>query len=146
MAEYLTFDVTQFRATYTEFSDPLKYPDAVLQNYWDIATCYISNENYGYLSGDCRQLAINLMTAHLAKIADLSNSGQLAILAQAASIDKISVSLTPPPLKNQFAWWLSTTAYGQQLYALLQARSVGGFYVGGLPEKSAFRRVGGIFT
>lgn len=147
MAAILTFDVVQFRIDYPEFTDP-PYSDADLQRCWNTATCYISNQNCGTLSGECRQLALNLMTAHLCTIANLaaSGAGQVSGLVQSATIDKISVSQTPPPLKSQWQWWLSTTIYGQQLFALLQARSVGGFYAPGLPETSAFRRVGGIFV
>jgi hypothetical protein len=57
----------------------------------------------------------------------------------------VSVSLQAPPAKDAFSWWLATTPYGAQLRALLLARSAGGFYVGGLPERAAFRKVGGIF-
>ena len=141
----LTFDVTQFRISFPEFSNPVAYPDATLQMYWDTATCYINDEDYGCLSGKCRQHAINLMTAHIAKISTTVNSGGSTGQIQSSSIDKVSVSLTPPPNKDQFSWWLNTTPYGAQLEALLAITIVGGLYIGGRPELSAFRKVGGIF-
>lgn len=142
----IVFDVTQFRAQFPAFQNPVMFPTATLQMYWDSATCYVSDTgNYGWLQGDCRRLAINLMTAHLAALSVLIASGQVPYLAQNATIDKVSVGLTPPPLKNQWQWWLMTTPYGMQLQALLQNRSVGGWYVGGRPELSAFRKVGGRF-
>lgn len=142
----LTFDVTLFRQQFPVFANATAYPDAMLQMYWDMAICYITDiGNYGWLQGDCRQLAINLMTAHLTALSVIVAGGQVPGLVQSATIDKVSVSLTPPPLKNQWQWWLSTTPYGQQLLALLQNRSVGGWYIGGRPELAAFRRVGGRF-
>lgn len=145
MSSILTFDIVQFRATYPEFTDP-PYTDAMLQQCWDTATCYISDKDCGKMTGKCRQTALNLMTAHLCLISNQASSGGgVSNLSQSATIDKVSVSVTPPPLRNQWQWWLSTTVYGQQLFALLQAKAVGGFYSPGLPETSAFRRVGGVF-
>lgn len=97
------------------------------------------------LEGECRYRALTLLTAHLAALGVLIAAGQVPGLVQTATVDKVSVSLTPPPILTQFQWWLSLTPYGQQLLALLQVASVGGIYIGGLPEISAFRKVGGIF-
>jgi hypothetical protein len=144
----LTFDVIAFRLEFPAFANTTDYPDSTLQGYWDVATCFISDQDYGVLNGKCRQHALNLMVAHLAALAGViaqNNYKGVPSLSQAATIDKVQVTLTPPPLKSQWGWWLSLTGYGQQLYALLQAKSVAGLYVGGLPETSAFRRVNGIF-
>ena len=142
----LTFNVTEFRLLFPAFANETQFPTVRLQMYWDSATCYITDiGNYGWLQGRCRQLAINYMTAHLTAISVLIAAGQTPGLVQNATVDKVSVGLTPPPLKNQWQWWLSTTPYGQELLALLQARSVGGWYIGGNPELSAFRKVGGRF-
>lgn len=139
------FDVTAFRMSYPEFSDPSKYPDATLQSYWNTATCIISANNYGRLKNDCRLNALNLMTAHLAKIAALTAAGQTPFIVSGSTIDKISVTLLPPPVKTEFRWWLFTTVYGQQYYAIVSSVTAGGFYSGSLPERAAFRSVGGIF-
>lgn len=63
-----------------------------------------------------------------------------------ATIDKVTIGVTPPPFPNQWQWWLSTTVYGANLLALLQANSVGGFYIGGWPQTSSFRNAGGVFV
>lgn len=139
----IEFDVDQFRQAFPEFSDPVQYPDATLQMYWDTATCFISDNDYGCLSGACRRQAINLLTAHLCKISEAAQSGGLAGQTQSATIDKVSVSLTPPPNKSQYSWWLNQTPYGAQAEALLSTKAVGGLYIGGRPETSAFRHVGG---
>ncbi|OWK47571.1 hypothetical protein FRUB_01270 [Fimbriiglobus ruber] len=40
-----------------------------------------------------------------------------------ATIDKISVTLEPPPAPNAWQYWLQSSPYGQQLLALLQVVS-----------------------
>lgn len=143
MAAAITFDVTAFRAQCPAFADATLYPDAILSGYWDAAACHISTADYGSLNGDCRARALNLMTAHLTTLAGIIASGKAPALLQGAGIDKVTVTLTPPPLRSQWQWWLSTTPYGAQLLAILQGKAVGGFYVGGAPERAAFRSVGG---
>lgn len=140
----LTFNYAQFIALVPAYSNPAKYSQATLQAFWNSAINYISDVgNFGSLQGDKRQYAINLMTAHLVYISDLTKSGTVPYLMQTSTIDKVSVGLTPPPLKNQFQWWLSVSPYGQQLLALLQINSVGGFYIGGSPQRAAFGFQGG---
>lgn len=144
----LVFDVTLFRQQFPAFADETKHPDAQLQMYWDLAVCYVSAEDYGYLSGSCRQTAINMMVAHLTALNDTVNSGGgggLTGQVQSSTVGKVSVSLTPPPNKSQWSWWLGQTPYGQQLEALLSANIAGGMYIGGSPERSAFRKAGGVF-
>lgn len=141
----ITFDVNKFRTDFPAFANATTYPDATLQGYFDAATCFVSPQNCGTLRDGCRARALNLMTAHLAALADIIASGQTPGQVQSATIDKVSVTMTPPPNKNQWSWWLGLTPYGQQLLALLAAKSVGGFYVGGSPEGSAFRKVYGVF-
>lgn len=147
----IDFDADQFRQALPAFADETQYPDAILQVYWDTATCYISDQDYGCLTGACRRQALNLMTAHLCVISENAqkgsdvSSGQVTNFITSSTVDKVSVSVAQPPAKDQWSWWLSTTPYGQQLQALLSANIAGGLYIGGLPEKSAFRKVGGVF-
>lgn len=141
----IIFDPSLFRQQFPAYSNATTYPDAMLQMYWDMAICYVSDDDYGWLDLHCRTLALNLMTAHLLYSAGLIAAGQTSIIINSSTVDKITVSLTPPPIKNQWQWWLNTTPYGIQLLTLLSANSVGGFWTGGLPELCAFRRVGGLF-
>jgi hypothetical protein len=140
-----TFDIAAFRTQFPAFANTATFPDETLNAYWAAATCYVNPVDWCYLSGDCLQLALNLMTAHLTQLSVLIAQGQNPGFIQAATIDKVSVTLQPPPVHNQWQWWLSGTPYGAQLWALLQGKSVGGFYIGGLPESFAFRKVAGIF-
>jgi len=140
-----SIDIPAFRVSYPQFSNETIYPDVMISNTFTTATCYIENSDYGYLSGDCRYTALTLMTAHLLLLNTWINAGQVPGLVQQAQVDLVRVSLTAAPIKTQWQWWLSLTGYGQQLLALLQAAAVGGMYIGGLPEGSAFRKVAGIF-
>jgi hypothetical protein len=115
--------------------------------YWTNSGYLMDNDDVGFcaLSGQARYWGLNLMTAHLTALSVIIAGGQVPGLVQTATIDKVNVSLTPPPLKTQYQWWLSLTPYGQQLFALLQVSSVGGYWIGGLPEVAAFRKTGGVF-
>jgi hypothetical protein len=141
----IVFDVAAFRVAFPAFANETTYPDATLQAYCDAACCYISPEDYGWLNGDCRARALNLMTAHLAMLSSMIANRQPAGVGISATVGDVSVSMMPPPVKTAFQYWLATTPYGTQLWALLNVKGVGGLYVGGLPEKSAFRKVGGRF-
>jgi len=141
----VTFDVTKFRAMYPQFADPVEFPDVILQGFWDLATCYMSDENYGILQGNCRQNALNMLTAHLAGLSGVQAAGEITNVIQNAVVDKTQVGFVAPPIKNSWQYWLNETPYGQQFLALMCVLSAGGFYIGGLPEKSAFRKVYGIF-
>jgi hypothetical protein len=138
------FNATAFRALFSAFSDSIAYPDLVLQLYWHTATAYVNNQYGGcYIGGFTlaqQTLALNQMTAHLAYLNSLIGAGETPGIVQSSTIDKISVQLTPPPVPNQWQWWLNQSPYGQQLLALLQTSSVGGFYYGGFPVAPSFRR------
>ena len=134
----IVFDYDLFVLQVPMYANEQTYPESLIETYWDIATNYVSDLNVGWINGSTRQYAINLMAAHLIYLAGLIAIGQVPGLMQTATIDKVTVGLTPPPLKNQWQWWLSTTPYGQQLFALLQVQSVGGGYIGGSPVRSSF--------
>lgn len=144
----IVFNPTTFRTLFPQFSNVSTYPDLTLQSYFDLATGYVANDSYGDMTDAVRTQALNLMTAHLLAVAALiaqnNYQGQVGVIT-GANIDNVSITLEPPPQRGQWRWWLNTTPYGGQLAALLDAQSVGGFYVGGLPERLAFRKVGGVF-
>jgi len=145
-----TFDPALFRSQFPAFASVTDYPTATLQVYYNISGLYISTNDYGYLNGDGRAYALNLMTAHITAINDINaaaaeNQSTSVGLVTSASVGDVSVSIQPPPTKSAFDYWLSLTPYGQQLLALLNMIGAGGLYIGGLPERSAFRKVGGIF-
>jgi hypothetical protein len=140
MADIIEFDIAKFRLDFPIFTNP-PYTDLMLETAWAQATCYISNLDCGWLRGDCRRLALNLMTAHLAYIGLQIDNGQTTGTVQTATIDKVTIGLVAPPVtKSYYAWWATSSPYGQQLYALLSAKSVGGFYI---PGPNAYARTTG---
>ena len=144
----ITLDPAAFRALFPQFADPVKWPDAALSIQFGAATGYVSADTYGDMPVAARTNALYLMTAHLLAlgviIAQNNYSGQVGVV-QGAVVDHVQITLTPPPVKSQWQWWLNTTPYGAQLLGLLDAQAAGGFFVGGLPERAAFRKVAGIF-
>ena len=143
----IIFDPTAFREEFPAFNCTPPISNDTLQAYFDQATLYINNPTGGaYCNPERtaaqRRLALYLMTAHLAAIARLIYQGQAPGIMTSATVDKVSVTLEPPPAANQWQYWLQSTPYGQQLLALLQVVSVGGTYINPRPELAAFRRVG----
>lgn len=141
----IVFDSAAFRAMFPAFSDPAKYPDLVLQMYWDMATAYVSNKTGGCYTQSLKPgqqtLALNLMTAHIAFLMTAAASGQgSGGVVTGATIDKVSVTIEPPPSSNNWQYWLNQSPYGQQLLALLHSAGVGGFYFGGFPTVNNLRR------
>ena len=142
----IPLNIESFRLTFDAFRNAETHPDARLNAQYVMATCYVSNDaNAGFLSTECRELALQLMLAHLLYLGDLIASGGNTGQIVGASEDGVSVSLTPPPNEGQFAWWLNTSPYGQQLNTMLENNTIGGVYLGSLPEQQGFRKIGGIF-
>ena len=139
------FNSTAFRAQFAEFANVTTYPDVLLSGYFTMASQYISPVDGYILAGDSLLLALNIMTAHLAKSFTMLNAGQSSVVVVGSSEGSVSVSLTPPAAKNSFQWWLSTTGYGIQLRALLSVSAAGGISVGGSQERASFRKAGGVF-
>ena len=144
----ITLDPAAFRALFPQFADATKWPDAALSIQFGAATGYVSADTYGDMPVAARTNALYLMTAHLLAlgviIAPGNYTGQPGIVIN-SRVGDVQVQMQPPPERGQWRYWLNLTPYGAQLVALLEAQSVGGFYVGGLPERAAFRKVAGVF-
>lgn len=138
-----SFDVTLFRAQFAEFAATPS--DQVLAVYWGIATNFVAANDGCIMTGDALQYALNLATAHIAKLAAVAASGQTQGVVSGATEGSVSVSFQPPPVKSAFQFWLAQTPYGQQLWALLQVKSAGGLHIGGSLERASFRKAGGIY-
>jgi hypothetical protein len=137
--------IADFRTLFPQFADDTTYPDSLITAYFAIAECYIQNEANPCLSDNCLLQAIYLMTAHLLRIQDLANAGKTPAFVTSATVGSVTVATQPPPQTDQWQWWLSLTPYGQSLLAMLQVAGAAGIYAGSLPERAAFRKVGGIF-
>ena len=141
-------DTVAFRAMFPALADYSVYSNDMLLLWWDAAALHLSE---GWmLSGATYELARKLLTAHLVHlahgIASSGSAGTSGGAVQSASEGSVSVSFTTPPTRSGWQFWLSSSPYGLQLWALLSAASAGGLYIGGLPEREAFRKVGGVFV
>lgn len=149
------YNDANFRLLFSAFSNATTYPSSQLSMYWTVASEYIStNDNpCNMLNGASLQLALDCLCAHLAtlftqdanNVASGESPGQSEGITTSSTVGAIIVSTLPPPVKDSWDYWLNQTSYGQQLLALLKMKSVGGFYVGGLPEGGSFRKAGGVF-
>ena len=144
-----TYNDANFRAQFPAFQNSITFPPASLSGWWTMGAAYISDQNSNApgasWSDQQAQLANDLMCAHLTSLFTQIGAGQTPGLMTAASEGSVSVTLQPPPTATGFQHWLSQTPYGQQLRALLRAVAGPGLFVGGLPERSGFRKIGGVF-
>lgn len=149
----MQYDDASFRAQFPEFSNTTDYPEAMISGFWDVATMFISDSDNpcSILNGNARRGALNMLTAHLMTLSAQQTQGPAGAgqsqggYETSATIGDVSVGRMAPPTKNGFQFWLTQTPYGQQLWALLALKAVGGWSVGGLPERKGFRKVGGVF-
>lgn len=148
MSNPITLDIPQFRLAFPPFADPTKFPDPYIDIQFDIGTAYVSAEVWGCMSEKSRTSALWLMTAHLLQLGVIigtSGTGTPGIVT-GSKVGEVSVTLAAPPYgSSPWRYWLMQTPYGAQLLALLDAQAAGGFYIGGLPERAAFRKVGGVY-
>lgn len=138
------FDIAAFRDNplFRKFSDPTKYPDDDLQAYYAMSFCWMDP-----FFGCCNEEMRFLLVAHLANISDLAAKGKAVTgPVTSATIDKVSVTLQALTTKNAWGQFLATPPpYGMLLWAMLDVKSSGGFFVGGHPEGLGFRKVFGSF-
>lgn len=138
-------DAASFRQIFPAFQSEEAYPYAVLNLFWGNAVGFLGDYDGCFLRGAALQSALNYLTAHLVASNDILRRGQTPSIVTGSTVDKIQVQRMAPPVRNAWQWWLATTPYGLALWALLKAQSAGGFYIGGRPERAAFRKVGGRF-
>lgn len=133
------FDLSAFRTAYPVFDS---VPDATVQAAATSALCLIGQDGC-----ECDVQQWQLMVAHLLYIqGQVATGNGNAGAVTSATIDKVSVAFAAPPFgTSAYKFWLFKSPYGGQLLAMLDRCSKGGVYVGGLPERSAFRSVGGVF-
>lgn len=143
----MALNIAEFRALFIQFSSELKYPAAQLNAQYAAAGNYMSQTDsvYGGMTGDALSYALQLLTCHLLVISEKAAGGAPAGFVTSASEGDVSISVAPPPMASGLRAWLALTTYGMQLWGLLAAKAAGGFAVGGLPERQAFRKAGGTF-
>jgi hypothetical protein len=143
MSTHTAIDLVAFRAMFTEF---VPTPDLVINAYFGAAGNYIGTDDvWDGLKDASLDYALQLMTAHLIKIGLEAGSDTSSGVVVSSGVADVSVSLMPPPAKDGWQFWLSSTPYGLQLWALLSVRAAGGWIIGGSPETRSFRKAGGCF-
>lgn len=147
----IELDLPEFRQRFPAFAMEAVFPDLTIDTQWQLATLYVSDSVYACLHAS-QTLALQLMTAHLLALQQAQacggagEGGGASGLTVAATIDKVSVTLAQPPFgTSAWRYWLNLSPYGQQLLALLSARSMGGSYHGGSLTRAAFRGPAGGF-
>lgn len=138
-------DATEFRKMFPAFKS---VEDGTIELWKNVADEYLKAS--WMLNGKQFNTAIKLMTAHLIHCnCDVQGNGEefsdVGVVVS-ASEGSVSASFAAPPTKNAWQHWLASSPYGLQLWALLKQLSASGFYVGGLPERRAVRKVGGVFV
>jgi hypothetical protein len=142
----IIFDADLFRTQCPLYANVTTYPDATILNWFDIGSDYISVNDYGYLNGNSRALALNLMAAHLLYLSDKIATGAAMGILTSASEGSVSIGIAPPPFKSMFQAWLAQTPYGQQLYALLSVKGAFCFYTAGSGVTGNIRNPNGTFN
>lgn len=126
------------RGAFPEFSDPVQFPDAMIQNNITQAGCYVSTANCGDIDFKCRALMIELVSCHLIALGKamqdqaegIGTTGGVVGQISRATIGEVTVSVAVPANKNELQYWLNQTPYGQQFLALVRAK-VSPIYYGG---------------
>lgn len=132
------FPLATFRILYPQFDS---VDDDVVLAVADKAACYINM----YCS-DCNDQGWMLLVAHMLFLRAAIDGGTATPGPVAsATIGSVSVSYQAAPTGDSWLFWLNQTPFGQELAALLAACFSGAMYVGGSPERSAFRTVRGRF-
>ncbi len=140
----IDLNIQTFRATFPLYADEVTYPDVLLNAQYEIGKYYIADNDCTMVE-NCREYALQAMLAHLLYIRDQVNSGNNVGVITSASEGEVSVSLATPVVDDEWHYWFNSSPFGRELIALLEVQSVGGFYVGGNPERRAFRKAGGVF-
>lgn len=132
----ITVSVSEFRQLFPVFSNTTKYPDTLVQITLDTAIVYIPNQTNEFVKETVIKQMIYLLTAHMLVQNTAASAGNAlgGGVVQSAHIDGVSVTKMTPPARTAFAYWLSSSAFGLQLLALLKMQATVGIYFGGTKE------------
>ena len=136
----MTFNYADFRSAFQQFQAT---PDATISVWVDLA----ENSAMASWFKGAKKAEQWLLVAHMGHMLQGANSGDSSTgVVTSASEGSVSVSFAPPPdAKSALQYWLSSSPYGIQLWTLLTIAGKQIQSVGGLPERSAFRKVGGVW-
>lgn len=133
------FPLADFRLLYPQFDE---VSDDVVNLIAQQALCYMGVHS----CINCGEQGWMLLVAHLLFLRAAGSSGGAAPgMLTSATIGSVSVSFQAPASSDGWSHWLNQSPFGQQFLALSKACFGGVRYVGSLPERAAFRSVGGLF-
>jgi hypothetical protein len=137
----MTFDTAAFQAAFPAFQST---PQATIQLWANIVEQSSMQSWFDCAPTTQQQLIVAHVGALLLNASTPGNAqGNGAIVS--ATEGSVSASFVAPPVKDGLEFYLSGTTYGQMLWAMLNISSAAGAYIGGLPERAAYRKVGGRF-
>lgn len=137
----MTFDPAAFQAAFTAFQDA---PTAAIVVWADIVEQSPMASWFACAPLTQQQLIVAHIGYMLTNANSVGNSqGGGAVVS--GTEGSVSASFVAPPVKDGLEYYLSSSTYGQMLWAMLNVSAAGGLYVGGLPERHAYRKVGGVF-
>jgi hypothetical protein len=135
------FDIPAFQTVFPQFAAT---PTATIQRWVGLVANSPQGDWFGYHASLTDQ---QLIVAHVGYLLTPAGTGQAvpggALVS--ATEGSVSGSFAAPPVKTGLQYYLSGSPYGQMLWANLCIAAAGGDYVGGLPERRGFRKIGGTF-
>lgn len=106
----VTFDPTAFKARYPEFT---AVDDALLGQFFNEATIYLSNSDSPVANTTRRLVLLNMLTAHVASLSGaLSADGQPRPVGRVSQASEGSVSASFEYLAPGSGAWFQQTQYG----------------------------------
>lgn len=109
------FDPTAFKEAYPQFA---AVSDAVLENYFNLATLYLSNKDCSIVQDVGRRTTLLwLLTAHIAFLSGALNpDGTPGMVGRISSATEGSVSVSAEMPGNPNAAWFNQTAWGAMFW------------------------------
>jgi hypothetical protein len=137
----MTFDIPAFQAAFPAFADA----DPATIQLWVNIVQESPMASWFACTTVTQQQLIVAHIGYLLTNANTVHNSQGGGAVVSATEGSVSASFVAPPVKDGLEFYLSGSTYGQMLWAMLNISSAGGVYVGGLPERHAYRKVGGTF-
>ena len=117
-----------------EFSDAVKWPHDSVNLWMGFAGRFLNRCAWGDLLPD----AVRLLVAHNLVLGGpaggLQTPGSTGGYVTSKSVDKVSVGLNPSLFSEDGAGFWNSTTYGRRLWQMARMLSMGGMYVGGMPN------------
>ena len=113
--------IATFRTDFPEFTDVVKYPDAMITFWSTIAEAQVSLDRWG----DIRPQAVELFTAHHLMMAYNNKLGKRIAIQQSKAVGDVSVSHDTVTSAELNAGHWNLTTYGQMFIRLARMYGAG---------------------